>query len=51
MHLMMEMASSADGDLDGWTESEERACRVVFIGRNLERDELEAGLKACVFNA
>ena len=50
MHMMMEMASSADGDLDGWTESEERTCRVVFIGRNLDRDELEAGLKACVFN-
>tara|TARA_B100000085_G_C18497913_1_gene494206 strand:+ start:76 stop:1167 length:1092 start_codon:yes stop_codon:yes gene_type:complete len=50
MHMMMEMASSADGDLDGWTESEERACRVVFIGRNLDRDELEAGLRACVFN-
>ena len=30
-----------------WEEDETRECRFVFIGRNLDRDELMAGVNAC----
>lgn len=31
-----------------WKEGEDRTNRIVFIGRNLDRDELEAGLRGCL---
>jgi G3E family GTPase len=30
-----------------WAEEEQRRCRLVFIGRNLDRDELRRGFDAC----
>ena len=37
-----------DGDLQKpWRADERRYSRMVFIGRNLDRARLEAGLKAC----
>jgi hypothetical protein len=30
-----------------WEAGEERGCRLVFIGRNLDAAELRAGLAAC----
>ena len=30
-----------------WKEGEERECRFVFIGRNLDHDALQAGLMDC----
>ena len=38
-----------DGDRDrDWKDGEDRRSRVVFIGRNLDREELQAGLRACL---
>jgi G3E family GTPase len=38
-----------DGTADRpWRDGEDRRNRVVFIGRNLDRVELEAGLRACL---
>jgi len=31
----------------GWKETEERVCKVVLIGRNLDRDSLEKGFRSC----
>ena len=47
-HMTMEMASSAAGKVAGWKEGETRESRFIFIGRNLDRKELEEGFRACV---
>ena len=31
-----------------WAEGEERRCTLCFIGRNLDRDELQSGLNKCM---
>jgi len=31
-----------------WQDGEERWCKMVFIGKNLNREELETGFKACL---
>jgi G3E family GTPase len=33
-----------------WSPDESRVNRMVFIGRNLDRAELEAGFRACLVN-
>lgn len=33
---------------DAWAEGEERECRFVFIGRDLDRQELLDGFNACL---
>ncbi|NMH98822.1 CobW family GTP-binding protein [Pseudonocardia acidicola] len=41
-----------DGELGApWRETESRRNRMVFIGRNLDRAELEAGFRACLVGA
>jgi G3E family GTPase len=34
-----------------WAEDEQRVSRLVFIGRNLDRAELDAGVRACLVGA
>ena len=34
-----------------WREGEKRESRLVFIGRNLDREELSAGFAACAARA
>ncbi|KAG2431153.1 hypothetical protein HXX76_009683 [Chlamydomonas incerta] len=48
VHMLMGFASSADGVGRPWAPGEPRASRLVFIGRSLDRSELEAGLRACL---
>ena len=48
VHMMMEMTSSAEGAFPKWNEDEARSSRMIFIGRNLDRDELERGFKQCL---
>jgi len=31
-----------------WAEGEERICKLTFIGKNLNREELESGFKSCL---
>lgn len=33
---------------EGWKDGEERVSKIVFIGRNLNREELKAGLEKCL---
>jgi G3E family GTPase len=38
-----------DGDHQRpWAEGERRESRIVFIGRNLPGEKIEAGFRACV---
>ena len=48
VHMMMEMSSSAEGAFEGWPRGAERKSRMIFIGRNLDRAELENGFQECV---
>tara|TARA_B110000977_G_scaffold128298_1_gene163794 strand:- start:7228 stop:8166 length:939 start_codon:yes stop_codon:yes gene_type:complete len=48
VHMMMEMTSSAEGAFPKWNADEARSSRMIFIGRNLDRDELERGFKQCL---
>ncbi len=43
VHMYLETAWGAP-----WKEGEKRACRAVFIGRNLDRETLQHGLAGCV---
>jgi G3E family GTPase len=41
----------ADGDFIGpWKDGDSRQSRIVFIGRNLNRPELQRGFKACAIS-
>lgn len=48
VHMLMGISSSADGIGRPWGEGEVRSNRLVFIGRNLVREEIMANFKACV---
>ena len=43
VHMLIDTASGP-----AWGEGEQRNSRMVFIGRNLDRAELESGLRACM---
>ena len=49
--MLLSFGSSADGIGEPWKEGELRKNRVVFIGRNLDRAELERDFKACLVRA
>jgi len=41
-----------DGDLQReWREGEKRECKVVFIGRDLNEEDLRSGFLACAVDA
>lgn len=42
------MLGSADGVGSPWGPGERRLNRLVFIGRNLDRESLNASFKACL---
>ncbi|MEY9938900.1 GTP-binding protein [Streptacidiphilus sp. MAP5-3] len=46
VHMLLDGESGRE-----WEAGEERRNRLVFIGRNLDRDELDAGFAACLVNA
>ncbi|PNH12128.1 COBW domain-containing protein 1 [Tetrabaena socialis] len=48
VHMLMGFASSADGVGKPWQPEEKRVSRLVFIGRNLNREDLNASFKACL---
>jgi len=33
---------------DKWKEGEKRCCKMVFIGKNLNREELTSGFMKCI---
>jgi len=48
VHMLMGFSSSADSDVRPWRPEEPRTNKLVFIGRNLDREQLESNFKACV---
>lgn len=48
VHMMMGISSSDDGVGRPWKEGEERTNRLIFIGRNLDRDDIKRSFQACV---
>jgi len=43
IHMLFKNANG-----DKWVEGEERRCKMIFIGRNLNREELTNGFMACI---
>jgi hypothetical protein len=52
--LLMMKGSHSDEDgaieLEDWGKDEKRMNKLCFIGRNLDREEIISGLKACIFD-
>lgn len=48
VHMLMGFSSSENSNVRPWKPDEPRGNKLVFIGRNLDRAELEANFKACV---
>ena len=49
--MLLSFGSSADGVGQAWKAGERRKNRLVFIGRNLNRSELERKFKCCIVSA
>eukprot|EP00241_Pyramimonas_parkeae_P005283 CAMPEP_0114239328 /NCGR_PEP_ID=MMETSP0058-20121206/8400_1 /TAXON_ID=36894 /ORGANISM="Pyramimonas parkeae, CCMP726" /LENGTH=356 /DNA_ID=CAMNT_0001351499 /DNA_START=40 /DNA_END=1110 /DNA_ORIENTATION=- len=48
VHMMMSLGSSYDGFGRPWKEGEKRENKLVFIGRNLDREELNNSFRKCL---
>lgn len=48
VHMMLQFTSSAEGVGRPWGPDEKRVNKVVFIGKNLNRQELTDAFKACL---
>lgn len=46
--MMLQFSSSAEGSGRPWQAGEKRVNKLVFIGKNLDREELTAAFKACL---
>ena len=51
VHMLLSFGSSKDGIGEAWKPGERRKNRLVFIGRNLNRSELERKFKSCIVSA
>jgi len=48
VHMLMQMTCSTEGDVRPWGPDEKRINRIVFIGRNLDREQLNRSFEACL---
>lgn len=48
VHMLLQFSSSAEGVGRPWAAGEPRINKVVFIGKNLNRQELYEGFTACL---
>ena len=48
VHMMMGISSSDDNVGRPWKEGEKRLNRLIFIGRNLDKKEIQQSFLACV---
>lgn len=46
--MLLQMTCSSQGDVAPWGPNEARVNRVVFIGRNLDREGLTKSFEACL---
>lgn len=48
VHMLLSFGCSSEGMGKPWGSSEKRLNKLVFIGRNLDRAELNKNFKACL---
>lgn len=46
--MLLTFGSSAMGTVLPWGRGEERKNKLIFIGRNLDREQLKADFEACI---
>jgi G3E family GTPase len=46
--MLLTFGSSANGSVSPWAPDEERKNKLIFIGRNLDRDQLKKDFEACI---
>jgi hypothetical protein len=46
--MLLQMTSSSQGDVPHWGPNEKRTNKIVFIGRNLDREGLTSSFEACL---
>lgn len=51
VHQLLQFSSSAEGAGRPWQPEEKRYCKLVFIGKNLDRKELNDAFNACLVAA
>jgi G3E family GTPase len=51
VHMLLQFSTSSEGAGRPWLEGEKRMNKIVFIGKNLNREELTASFKACIVQA
>lgn len=49
--MLLQMTCSSQGDCPTWDPNEKRVNRIVFIGRNLDREGLTRSFEACLVQA
>ena len=48
VHMLMSISSSDDGVGRSWNENEKRTNRLIFIGRDLDKDMITSKFKECL---
>jgi G3E family GTPase len=48
VHMLLDFSSSAKGAGRPWAKGEKRVNRLVFIGKNLDREELNSSFRSCL---
>lgn len=48
VHMLLQFSSSAEGAGHPWQPDEKRVNKLVFIGKNLNREELTNSFKSCL---
>ena len=48
VHMLLQMTCSSQGDVAPWGVNEKRTNRIVFIGRNLDREGLTKSFEECL---
>lgn len=51
VHQLLQFSSSAEGAGRPWQSGEKKYCKLVFIGKNLDRKELNDAFNACLVAA
>jgi G3E family GTPase len=46
--MLLQFSSSSEGAGRPWQPGEKRTNKIVFIGKNLDREELTSSFKACL---
>ncbi len=48
VHMMLDMTTSADSSIKPWGPDEKRVCKIVFIGKHLDKEAIRKGFHECL---